>query len=110
MGKDERFYQLIEDLRERIKPTTYQTNKVINQLKNEAIEILTFQLVRQTVVVWIWCQSQAALEYIQRLYESNQLKDILFGLIGHSTTSGSIKLKAINIDSNEFIKIVGKFY
>ena len=96
-------HQKIEDLRNRTKPRSHQTDKLISQLREEGIEILNSQLDRQTVVVWIWCHSQAALEHIQRLYESNQLRDVFFENIQPSTS------KVINIDRNQFKKTVGKF-
>jgi len=101
-------HQKISDLRNRTKPRLYQTDKLISQLKDEGIEILNSQLDRQTVVVWIWCHSQAASEYIQRLYDSNQLKDILFENIQPSTLE-IIESKMLNIDSSEFEKTIGKF-
>src|SRR5688572_19464173 len=64
-------HQTIEDLRNRNKPRSAEADKLISQLREEGVEILNSQLDRQTVVVWIWCRSQAALEYIQELYESN---------------------------------------
>lgn len=104
------FHQGIEDLRDRTKPMSHQTNKLVDQLKEEGIEILNCQMVRQTVVVWIWCQSQTALQHIHRLYESNQLRDILFGLANiRPSPSGIIESKVISIDSNQFLKTVGKF-
>ena len=92
----------IEALRSRTKPRSHQTDKLISQLKDEGIEILNSQLDRQTVVVWIWCHSQSALENIQRLYESNQLRDVFFENIQPKTS------KMINIDRNQFQKTVGK--
>ena len=73
------FHKGIEYLQNKTKPLSHQTNERINQMKDEDIEILSAQLRRQTVVVWIWCRSQAALEIIQTQYESNQLKCVLFG-------------------------------
>ena len=95
-------HQRISDLRNRTKPRLHQTDKLISQLKDEGIEIINSQLDRQTVVVWIWCHSQEAIEYIQKLYDSNQLKDILFENIQPSTS------KVIRIDRNEFKKTIGK--
>src|SRR5688572_13585774 len=96
-------HQKIEDLRNRTKPRSHQTEKFISQLKDEDIEILNSQMDRQTVVIWIWCRSQAALDYIQRLYESNQLKEIFLENIQSST------LNLISIDSIQFNKTIGKF-
>ena len=100
-------HENIEDLRNRTKPWSRQTDKLISQLKEEGIEILNSDFDRQTVVVWIWCHSQAALQHIQRLYESNQLRDVLFGLANIPEIDQS---KVINIDSNQFKKAVGKFF
>ena len=97
------FHNKIEDFRNRAKPRPYDTDKRIVQLREEGIEILNSQLDRQTVVVWIWCRSQTALEIIQVLYESNQLKEF-FEIIFHSAVS-----KVINIDRNHFKNTVGKF-
>ena len=97
-------HQMIEDFRNRTKPRSHQTDKLISQLKNEGIEILNSQLDRQTVVVWIWCHSQAALEYIEMLYELNHLRDVL--LFEHIQPSLS---KVIRIDRNQFKKTIGKF-
>src|SRR5688572_17311520 len=73
-------HKQIEDLRNRTKPLSHQTQKFISQLSEKDVEILNSELDRKTVVVWIWCRSQAALEHIQSLYESNQLRYILFVL------------------------------
>ena len=96
-------HQKIEDLRDRTKPWSHEADKLISQLKEEGIEILNSHLNRQTVVVWIWCHSQAALEHIQSLYESNQLRDVFFENIQPSIS------KVINIDGNQFKKTIGKF-
>lgn len=105
------FHQKIEDLRNRTKPRSHQTDKLISQLKDEGIDILNSQLDRQTMVVWIWCQSQSALENIQKLYEWNQLTDVLFRLADtQPSITETIQSTVINIDSNEFKKSVGKFF
>jgi hypothetical protein len=101
--ESELLHQKLEDLRDRTKPRSHQTDKLISQLREEGIEILNPQLDRQTVVVWIWCHSQAAFEHIQKLYESNQLRDVLFENIQPCI------LKVINIDGNQFKKTIGKF-
>ena len=103
--KTQLFHQEIEDLRNsnRTKPWSHRTDELINQLREKGIEILNSQLDRQTVVVWIWCHSQAALGLIQMLYKSNQLRDVIFENIQPSTS------KMINIDRNQFKKTVGKF-
>jgi len=92
----------INDLRDRTKSRSHKTDKFIAQLRDEDIDILNAQLDRQTVVVWIWCRSQTAIENLQRLYASNQLRDKYFEHIQPSTS------KVINIDRNQFKKIVGK--
>ena len=96
-------HQQIEDLRNRTKPRSHETDELISQLKKEGIEFLNSQLDRQTVVVWIWCHLQAAIEHIQRLYESNQLRDEFFENIQPPIS------KIINIDENQFKKTIGKF-
>jgi len=84
-------------------------------MKDEGIEILNSQLNRNTVVVWIWCRSQTALEIIQTQYESNHLKDVLFGAASiqlHADgirTSAFVQSTLMNIDSNQFKKTVGKY-
>ena len=104
------FHQAIEDLRNKTKLRSFQTDKRISQVKGEGIEILNSQLVRQTVVVWIWCRSQAAIEYIQKKYESNNLRDALFGLADIRPPTSAVILSAeVNIDTNQFKKAVGKF-
>src|SRR6218665_3277694 len=95
------FHKKINDLRNRAKPRSHKTDKLIVQLRDEGIEILSSQMDGQIVVAWIWCHSQTAIENIQRLYESNQLRDYYFENI-HPSTS-----KVINIDRNEFKKTVG---
>src|SRR5688572_18985317 len=97
----QQFHQKIEDLRNRTKPWSQQTDKLTSKLTVGGMEILNSQLDRQTVIVWIWCRLQAALEEPQRLYESNQLRDVLFENIQPS--------KMIDIDRNQFKKTVGKF-
>src|SRR6218665_2969050 len=93
----------INDLRDRTKVRSHETDKLIAQLKDKGIEILNSQLDGQTVVVWIWCHSQTAIENIQRLYELNQLRDEYFENIQSSSST------VINIDSHQFKKTVGKF-
>ena len=85
------------------KPRSPQTDKLITQLREEGIEILNSHLDRQTEVVWIWRRSQAALENIEKLYESKQLIDVLFENIQSSIS------KTINIDRIQFRKTVGMF-
>lgn len=96
-------HQNINDLRNRTKPRSHKIDQLLSQLKYDGIEILNSQLDRQTVLVWIWCCSQSALENIQTSYESNKLIDVLFENILPSIS------KVINIDRNEFQKIIGKF-
>jgi len=72
-------------------------------MREEGIEILSSQLDGQTVVVWIWCHSQTAIENLKRLYESNQLRDKYFENIQPSAS------RFMNIDTNQFKKTVGKF-
>src|SRR6218665_419131 len=68
----------IENLRNKVNRRSHQTDKLIVQLTKVGIEIRGSQLDRQTVVVWIWCSTQAALEHVQKLYESNQLRNVFF--------------------------------
>lgn len=96
-------HERIEALLSRTKPRSHQTDKLITELKDEGIELLNSQLDRQVVIVWIWCQSRAALQHIQTLYESNRLRDVLFENIQPYVT------KVINIDENQFDKTAGKF-
>ena|SRR5688572_16869698 len=98
-------HKQIEDLRNRTKPWSHQTQQLISQLREEDIKVLNSQLERQTVVVWIWCRSQAALEHVQKLYESNQLRDVLFGLANIQLCISLV----INVDGNQFKKSIGKF-
>src|SRR6218665_1797229 len=93
----------INDLRDRTKPRSHQTDKLIVQLRDEGVEILNSQLDGQTVVVWMRCYSQTAIENIQKLYESNQLGDKYFENIQPSS------LKVFDIDMNQFKKTIGKF-
>ena len=72
-------------------------------MKYDGIEILNSQLGRQTVIVWIWCRSQEALENVQKSYATNKLMDVLFENIAPSIS------KVINIDRNQFEKTIGKF-
>jgi len=96
-------HQKCENIRDKTKPRTRQTDLLIVQLREEGIEILSSQLERHTVVAWIWCRTQTALEHTQELYESNMLREIFFEII---RPSDSI---VINIDTNQFKKTVGKF-
>ena len=103
------FHRNIEDLRDRTKQRSYQTEKLISQLKEEGIEILNSRLEKATVIVWIWCHSQTATEYIHKLYESIRLTEVLSRLANiRKITSEIINWKMINIDSNEFKETVGK--
>src|SRR6218665_359306 len=95
-------HKKINEVRDKTKPRSDETNKLIVQLRDEGIAILNSQLDGQTVVVWIWCHSQTSIEHLQKLYESNQLRDKYFEHIQPSTS------KVINIDRNQFKKIVGK--
>ena len=100
----ELLHQKISNLLTRTKPISNPTDKLIYQMREEDIEILDSQQKRQVVVVWIWCRSQAALEHIQTLYESNQLRRLFVDIIQPSTSTG------IKIDRKQFKKAVGKFY
>lgn len=103
-------YEKIEDLLSRTKPWSRQTQKLISQLKDDGIEILDSQLERQTVVVWIWCQSQAALTNFQEMYETNQMRDVFFGALDiQPYNSVIIQSKVISIDNNQFKKTLGMF-
>src|SRR6218665_546704 len=104
MKTQQLFHKKINDLRDRTKPRSHETDKLIAQLRDEGIEILSSQLDGQAVVVWMRCHSQTAVENLQRLYESNQLRDKYFENIQPYT------LKVINIVSNQFKKSVGKFF
>ena len=96
-------HKKINEVRDKTKPRSDETNKLIVQLRDEGLEILNSQLDGQTVVVWIWCHSDTANENLQKLYESNQLRDEYFENIQPSIS------KVINIDRNQFKKSVGKF-
>ena len=89
----------INDLRNR----SHETDKLIAQLRDEGIEILSPQLDGQTVAVWTWCHSQTAIENLQRLYEPNWLRDKYFEKIQPSTS------KVINIDWKQLRTTFGKF-
>lgn len=106
-------HQKFNDLQNKNEPRSYDSDEIITQLKRIGLEILNSQLDtlnRQHVFVWIWCQWQKALENIQWLYESNHLRDVLFGIANMpASTSEIAQSKVINIDSNEFKKTVGKF-
>jgi len=104
-------HQNIEDRRHRNKPCSLQSDKLISQLNDEGIEILNSQLERETVVVWIWCRSQTALHYIQRLYESNQLRKVLYGVADiHTSTPENEQSSVISIENNQFKKTIGKLF
>jgi len=102
MQTQQRLHKEINDLRDRTKPRSHETDKLIVQLRDEGLEILSSQLDGQTVVVWMRCHSQTAVENLQRLYESNQLRDKYFENIQPYT------LKVINIDWNQFKKTIGR--
>jgi len=97
-------HQNLEDLRNRAYPRSRQTFKFVNKLREKGVEIVNSQLDRHTVVVWIWCRSEAALQYIQKLYESNQLGDAFFE---HIQPSISV---VIEIDRSQFMKTNGKYF
>jgi len=99
------------DLRNRTKPWSQQTDNLINQLRDEGIDILSSHLHRHTVVVWLWCFTQEGAENIQKLYESNQLRDIFAGFFNNRPSmfeANQPKRISINIDSCQFKKTVGK--
>jgi hypothetical protein len=87
-------HQKLSDPRFRISPRSWQ--------KDEDIAILDTQVVRRTVVVLIWCRSQAAVEHIHRLHESSLLKYIFHRVF---LTLRSI-VGLTSIDSNQFMKTV----
>ena len=110
----ELLHRVIEDLRNRNKPRSHQTDKHISRLKDEDIEILNSQIDRHTVVVWIWCHSQAAIEYIQKMYESNQLRSV-FSQLGDFPPSAQcahrlIQSEVTRIDNNQFKRTVGSYF
>lgn len=96
-------HEKLNDLCNRAKPRSHETDKFIARLKAEGVAILSCQLDRQTAIVWIWCQSQTALQYIRRMYESTQLRDEVFENIQPFTS------KIINADRNQFLKTAGKY-
>ena len=96
-------YEKNEYLRNRAVIGSHQTNKLISQLKDEGIEVISVELETETVIVWIWCRTQADLANCQRMYESNQLRDTLFESIQPFIS------KEITIDGNQFKKTIGKF-
>ena len=96
-------HKKIEDLRNNVNAMSNQANKFMVQLREEGIKILSSQLVRHIVIVWMWCRTQTALEHVQKLYRSNQLRDMFFENIQPSISM------LINIDGNQFKNTVGKF-
>src|SRR6218665_1308243 len=96
-------HQRMNDLRNIIYLKSHETNKSVRLLRNKDIEILNSQRNRWTVVVWIWCRTQAALEHIQSLYESNRMREVFFDKIQPSTSM------VLNIERNQFKKNAGKF-
>src|SRR6218665_2486966 len=99
-------HQRMNDLRNGINTCikSHKTNKCVSKLVKEGMEILNTQQTRQTVVVWIWCRTQAALEHIQDLYESNQMREVFFDRIPSSISI------LIRIQRNQFKKTAGKFF
>lgn len=85
--------------------STHSADELISQLSEKGIEILNSQMDRRTVVVWIWCRSKSALEYAKKMYESKQLRDVLFS-IEHIQSSIST---VISIDRKQLKQNVGKF-
>ena len=111
MNKD-LFHEKIPSLRNTAKLWSIETYKLrpIIHLQKEGLEILNAQLARQTVVVWIWCRSQVALENLKRLHESNQLIDILFSLTSIQPPDSEVsKSSVVNIDCNQLKNKVGRF-
>src|SRR6218665_1867023 len=102
MQTQQLLHKKINDLRDRTKPRSHKADKLIAQLRNAGLAILSSQLDGQTVVVWMRCHSQTAVENLQRLYESNQMRDKYFENIQPTTS------KVINIDFNLFKKTIGK--
>src|SRR6218665_2642373 len=96
-------HQRINDHRNIINLKSHETNKSVRLLRNNDIEILNSQRNRQTVDVWIWCRTQAALEHIENLYESNQMREVLFDRIQPTISM------VLNIERNQFKKNAGKF-
>lgn len=104
------FHQYLEDFRGRINLRSQQTYGRIIQLKKSGIEILNSQIDRTTFVAWIWCRSQVALVTVKKLYESNQLREILPGLADiQPSSSDATNSIVFNVDCNQFQKTVGKF-
>lgn len=103
-------HQIINDLRNRTELRSRQTEQTIIQLRANGLEIIDSKLYMKTVVVWIWCRSKTALENIQKMYESNQLIDVFFGLADiRPSSAGAFQSKVINMDCNQFKQKVGKF-
>src|SRR6218665_886134 len=97
-------HQGMSDLRNRMDLKSHETKECVSQLLDKGIEILNSQKRRQTVVVWIWCPTQEALEHIQNLYESNQMREVFFERIPSSISI------LIRIERNQFKKTTGKFF
>lgn len=104
------FHKMLEYLPHKQKPWSRQISKLISLLSDDGIEILKSQADRQTVVVWLWCRSQEGLQNIQELYESKQLIYVFLGFANiRRNYSEIIKSIVININSDQFKRIVGKF-
>src|SRR6218665_1018749 len=96
-------HQRINDHRNIINLKSHETNKSVRLIMNNDIEILNSQRNRQTVDVWIWCRTQAALEHIHNLYQSNRMREVFFDEIQPSTSM------VLKIERNQFKKNAGKF-
>lgn len=109
--KDQRLlHQSIEDLRSGTKSGSHETGKLISQLNDAGVEILSSQLGRRTVVVWVWCRSQSALEHFRKKFKSSQLSDVLFDLaVVRPSNSEIIQSIVFSIDQHQFEKTVGEF-
>ena len=96
-------YKKITDLHNRTDQRLRSTDEIISRLKSEGIEIIKSRKKRQTVVVWIWCRSQTAIEHIQKLHELNHLQYAFF-----ENSQRSIQT-TMNIDRIQFKKTAGKY-
>lgn len=94
-------HQRVSDIRNRKNPWAFESDKLY-QLRKKGIVILSSQQKRQTVFLCIWCPSRAALQHIQKLYESKQLRDVFFENINLTTST------MLYIDGKQFKKTVGK--
>lgn len=93
-------------LKDKKLPVTVDVQRLLSQLQNNDIKVLSLSQHSSGVEVWLWCQTVQAVQRLQHMNSGNiqtTLKQ-LFRLL----SSGVLNPRIVNIDAVQFTKDIGK--